>query len=236
MEGIMISIVLATLIRKPQHKPMILECLDSIKEHSKDYELIISDDGSPLDTGFLIPYADTYIRRSHAGGCAVGWNMGLRLCHGDFLVVISDDVVVTDGWLDALKLALDKCPNSLVSATAVEKMPRVGGPGIVEERRWFPGCCFMLKRSALDIVGYFDEQFAPFNYEDVDYWTRVAKSGHTVARNYNVEVKHKEGQVIHSIENNGSVDSQNRQKYIKKWGFDPIPVLYDGEGKFPWEF
>jgi O-antigen biosynthesis protein len=236
MEGIMISIVLATLIRKPQHKPMILECLDSIKEHSKDYELIISDDGSPLDTGFLIPYADTYIRRSHAGGCAVGWNMGLRLCHGDFLVVISDDVVVTDGWLDALKLALDKCPNSLVSLRQLKRCLEL----VVQESLRSAGgsraAVLCLKRSALDIVGYFDEQFAPFNYEDVDYWTRVAKSGHTVARNYNIEVEHKEGQVIHSIENNGSVDSQNRQKYIKKWGFDPIPVLYDGEGKFPWEF
>lgn len=232
----MISIVLATLIRQPKHKPMVLECLDSIKKWSKDVELIISDDGSPLDTQFLIPYANTYIRRESPGGCAVGWNQGLRLAKGEYIIVISDDVVVVDGWIEALKEALEKFPNALVSALAVEKMPRVGGPGIVEERKWFPGCCFMLRRSALDIVGYFDEQFAPFNYEDVDYWTRVAKSGHTVARNYNLEIFHKEGQVIHSIENNGSTDSQNRQKYIKKWGFDPIPILYDGGGKFPWEF
>lgn len=233
----MISIVLATLVRKPMHKPMVLECLESIKKWSKDYEIIISDDGSPLDTQFLIPFANTYIRREKAGGCAVGWNQGLRLAKGEYIVVISDDVVVKEGWLEAMRAALDKFPNALVSAPAVQHMPRVndGGDGIVEERHWFPGSCFMMRRQCLDIVGYFDEQFAPFNYEDVDYWTRVAQSGHTVCRNYNVTVDHKEGQVIHSIEDNGSVDSQNRQKYLKKWGFDPIPVLYDGGGKFPWE-
>lgn len=228
------SIILATLIRKPKHKPMILRCLDSIKEHSKDYELIISDDGSPLDTQFLVPWANTYIRRDTNGGCAVGWNQGLKLAKGDYLTVISDDVVVKEGWLEAMVEALDKFPNALVSAPAVENMPQIGG-GITEEKRWFPGCCFMLRRSCLDIVGYFDEQFAPFNYEDVDYWTRVSKSGHTTARNYGVKVLHEEGQVIHSFENNGMVDSQNRQKYIKKWGFDPIPILYDGNEKFPWE-
>lgn len=217
---------------------MILDCLDAIKKWSPEAELILSDDGSPLDTQFLIPYADTYIRRKSAGGCAVGWNHGLRLAKGDLVVVISDDVVVKEGWLEAMKKALDKFPNALVSAPAVQHMPRIndGGDGIAEVRRWFPGSCFMLRKECLDIVGYFDEQFAPFNYEDVDYWTRVAKSGHTVCRNYNVEVEHGEGQVIHTIEGNGSIDSQNRQKYLRKWGFDPIPVLYDGSGKFPWEY
>jgi GT2 family glycosyltransferase len=92
----------------------------------------------------------------------------------------------------------------------------------------------MLRKETLDIVGYFDEQFHPFNYEDVDYWTRIFESGHTIARDYSVQVRHDEGQVIHSFEDNGFVDAQNRQRYLEKWGFDPIPILY-GTEKFPWE-
>jgi len=228
------SIILATLIRKKRHIKMVEKCIEDIKYYSKDYELIIVDDDSPLHNKYLKDQADVYIK--HTGGnkgCAVGWNDGLKVAKGDYLVIISDDVYVKDGWLECMVNALELFPNALASMPAVEKMP--AGIKPEETRTWIPACVFMLKPETLKIVGYFDEQFHPFNYEDVDYWTRVFKSGHTIARDYSVQVRHDEGQVIHSFDNNGEVDSKNRERYLKKWGFDPIPVLYHGTSKFPWE-
>lgn len=227
------SIILATYVKNPEHVEMTQKCIDLIKTYSKDYELIIVDDCSPQDTTFLKESADVYIR--HEGGnkgCAVGWNDGLRVATGKYLVVISDDVTVRAGWLECMKSALEKFPKSLASMPAVENMP--AGKEPEENRVWVPASCFMLRRECLDIVGYFDEQFHPFNYEDVDYWTRISQSGHTIARDYSVQVGHKEGQVIHSIDGNDAIDKQNRSKYLKKWGFDPIPILYGGQ-LFPWE-
>lgn len=228
------SIVLATLVRKPEHIEMVEKCITHIKTFSKDYELIIVDDDSPLHNDYLKEQADVYIR--HTGGnkgCAVGWNDGLKVAKGDYLVVISDDVFVSEGWLECMVNALTLFPNALASMPAVQGMP--AGLQPEEVRTWIPASCFMLRKECLDIVGYFDEQFHPFNYEDVDYWTRVFESGHTIARDYSVQVQHLEGQVIHSIDNNSAVDLKNRERYLAKWGFDPIPILYHGTEKFPWD-
>lgn len=227
------SIVLATLVKEPQHVEMVDLCVSLIKTFSKDYELIIVDDGSPQDTTLLRENADTYIRHKEMGrGCAVSWNDGLKVARGEYLVVISDDVTVRRGWLECMKGGFDRFPRALASMCAVENMPVGQEPE--EKRIWVPASCFMLKRETLERVGYFDEQFRPFNYEDVDYWTRVSQLGGTIARDYSVQVGHGEGKVIHTVENHEGIDQINRQRYLEKWGFDPIPILY-GDGKFPWE-
>lgn len=228
------SVILATLVRKPHHVDNVEKCVGLIKAHSKDYELIVVDDCSTLAQDFLQDQSDSYIRHEGVNrGCAVSWNDGIRMANGKYLVIISDDVFVSPGWLECMEKALDLFPNAYASMPAVSNMP--AGMQPEENRTWIPACCFMLKRECVADVGFFDEQFYPFNYEDVDYWTRISKSGHTIARDYSVQVNHLEGQVIHSFENNGTVDKSNREKYLKKWGFDPIPILYTGTAKFPWE-
>lgn len=227
------SIILATYVHKPEHIEMVQNCIADIKRLSTDFELIIVDDDSDQNTEFLSDEATTYIR--HTGGnkgCAVGWNDGLKVATGKYLVVISDDVFVRPGWLECMREALDAFPNALAAMPAVTNMP--SGSQMEENRVWVPASIFMLRPECLKIVGYFDESFFPFNYEDVDYWTRISQSGHTIARNYRVQVLHKEGQVIHSIEGHAETDQKNRKHYLEKWGFDPIPILY-GSGKFPWE-
>lgn len=228
------SIILATLVRKKRHIRMVEKCIALIKAFSSDYELIIVDDCSPMHSQYLKGQADVYIRHTDGNkGCAVGWNDGLKVAKGKYLVVISDDVFVTEGWLECMKNALTLFPNALASMPAVSHMP--SGLQPEEIKVWIPACCFMLRPETLEIVGYFDEQFHPYNYEDVDYWTRIYQSKHTIARDYSVMVQHQEGQVIHSFDDNGAVDAQNRQRYLEKWGFDPIPILYHGTAKFPWE-
>lgn len=225
------SIVMPCLFRREEHKEIVQRCIDTIKAFSSDYELIIVDDGSPLDTTFLKEQADVYVRSSKPRGIAYGWNDGIKLARGEYIAIINDDITARPGWLEAMTVPFGEM---LFGATApgVEKLP--AGQGIVENRVWFPGSCFMLTQETIKAVGYFDEQFAPFNYEDVDYWTRIYKAGGKLYRNYAIEVGHAEGDVIHKIENSHQVDSENRQKYLKKWGFDPIPVFYQGE-KLPWE-
>lgn len=220
------------LLRRENHIETVKECLDSIKRYSNDYELIIVDDGSPLDTKFLRDNADLYVRHKKPMGIAYGWNHGIKISSGFYKVIINDDIVAQPNWIECMIEAF-KIKGTLVTAPAVENMPV--GLKIEENRTWFPGSCFMLNENTIEKIGYFDEQFVPFNYEDIDYWTRVYNAGYKLSRNYRVQVLHKEGHVIHAIENNGEIDQSNRVKYINKWGFDPIPVLYHGTEKFPWE-
>ena len=223
------------LFRKKRHKKTVIDCIESVKKHSKDIEFIIIDDGSPLDPQFLEDAATTYIRHEKPMGIATSWNDGLSISRGRYKVVINDDIVAKEGWLECMVKALEDVTFALVSAPSVQHM--ANGVGVTEShenRVWFPGSCFMMTQKTLDEIGYFDEQFSLFNYEDVDYWTRVYKAGYVLARNYEVQIDHKEGQVIHNIEGSGAVNDRNREKYLKKWNFDPIPILY-GTDKFPWE-
>lgn len=231
------SVVVLTYPRKPEHLEMLDECMTAVKEHSGEAQIILIDNHAPLDTSKYKGVVDKYVRMKSNEGCAGGWNKGLKLAKGNYIAVISDDVVVKPGYLEAMREAMDTIPSALVSAPGVEKLPNgMGFFGIEENRVWFPGSCYMVTPQTLKKVGYFDTQFVPFNYEDVDYWTRVYKAGGKLVRNYSVEVEHKEGQVIHSIEGNGEIDSENRQKYLKKWGFDPSPIFYGHTyALFPWE-
>lgn len=226
------SIVMPCLMRKEEHKEVVNNCIGSVKSNSENYEFIMVNDGSPLKyKGFN--EADTLIIHKKPMGIAPSWNDGIKVSRGKYVVVINDDIGARPGWLEAMVEALDKVPNSVVSSVMVEHLP--GYTGICERREWFPGSCFMLTQKAIKKVGLFDEQFTPFYYEDVDYWTRVYKKGFVVARNHNLQIQHKESDVLHKIENNGEIFNKNKEKYLKKWGFDPIPVLYNGEEKFPWE-
>lgn len=228
------SVILTSRIHREAHLDTVRTCIMNIRYFSDldDVEFIVSDDASEFGADELREHADIYIRRKTPLGCAWGWNQGLKVANGEYLIVISDDVFVGEGWIKGMRDALDKFPRAMVSSLGLTNV--FDQKGIQESRVWFPGWIFMFRRETLDKVGYFDQQFMPFNYEDVDYWTRVYKAGYTTARNFDIKVQHKEGQVIHNVEGNGEIDKANRERYLKKWGFDPIPVLYGG-GKFPWE-
>lgn len=218
------------LLREESHREVVENAIITITRHSRNFELIIVDDGSPLDTAFLRESASTYIRHKTNKGIAPSWNDGLSVARGDFLTIVNDDVETCWGWLEGMMYALrgDIC----VSAPAIEHI-NSGKTGLYADYKWFPGYCFMMPRSTYEIIGKFDEQFTPFNYEDTDYWTRVLKDDGTLMRNFDVSIRHKEGDVLHGLAYD-EVSAVNKQKFIDKHGFDPIPVFYGSE-KFPYE-
>jgi len=86
----------------------------------------------------------------------------------------------------------------------------------------------MLPRSTIKKVGYFDEQFWPCNWEDVDYWTRVMKAGLKLYVNYTMTIIHREGQTLHAPDLS-SYFLANKKRYINKWGFDCTKLFYGNE-------
>lgn len=218
METPRYSIIMPVLLRTPEHKTVVEDTINSIKEFSRNYEFIIVDDGSPLFTGFLKSAATTYVRHnSNNWGIASSWNDGLRLARGQYLVVINDDIRVEKGWLKRLSDVLD--------AGHVVSAPINGWQEGMEFYKWFPGYCFMFRQSLLSRVGYFDERFNPANCEDVDYWFRVMKEGGTLGRAFDLRIYHKEGDVLHYM-GYEKLSQKAIAKFINKHGFDPQPYFY----------
>jgi GT2 family glycosyltransferase len=219
------SVIMPCLLREQIHRPVVDDCIASVKRNSDDFEFIIVDDGSPLLSGFLKDAADVYIRHNTNKGIAPSWNDGMRVARGEYIVVINDDIVVPHDWLLGLKKPFLDFPDTGVSAPAVWHIPD-HPTGIVENYKWFPGYCFMLSKNTIEKVGYFDETFVPYNGEDVDYWYRTMKANLKLMRNYDVVINHKEGDVLHTLGDYKKRSEEANLQFVKKHGFDPIVKFY----------
>ena len=84
------------------------QCFAALKEHTKPaWELIVIDNGSNDGTAaYLAGVRDmanapvTVVTNTTNVGFPAAVNQGLRLARGEYLVLLNDNVIVTDGRLD----------------------------------------------------------------------------------------------------------------------------------------
>jgi glycosyltransferase involved in cell wall biosynthesis len=101
-------------------------CIQGLFRHTRPpWELIVIDNGSTDGTGeYLAGVQDASavlvisIRNPQNLGFPAAVNQGLKAASGDFLVLLNNDAVVTDGWLD-----------QLVALTQASPSPPVGEGG-----------------------------------------------------------------------------------------------------------
>ena len=86
------------------------QCIAALMRYTRrPWELIVVDDGSSDETSaYLASMRDdaavpvTVIANTTNRGFPAAINQGLKAARGEYLVVVSNDVVVTDSWLDQL--------------------------------------------------------------------------------------------------------------------------------------
>ena len=84
------------------------QCITALKRHTRSpWELIVIDNGSTDHTdiylagvrdGAAVPV--TVISNTTNRGFPAAINQGLKAARGEYLVLLNNDVVVTDGWLE----------------------------------------------------------------------------------------------------------------------------------------
>ena len=217
------SVVMPFLVKNKEHAEVYNQTIKSILENSHDFEFIGIDDGSSYQVN-MIDFKKIIVHPKNLG-IAPSWNDGIRVARGKYIAIINDDIVVQEGYLDAMAKCFEEHADCGVSAPSVEHLPDLSS-GIHEKKTWFPGSCFMISQGIKSIVGEFDEQFVPFNCEDIDYWERIYQNGFKMYRNFDSFVRHKEGDVLHTLDYK-KVDSENVKKLLAKWGYDPRPKFYE---------
>lgn len=211
--------------RTPELVEMAQNCLASVVNSCKrdEVEIIVVDNGSTVRSDYWEKHADKYIRLNKNMGISFGWNQILKTARGKYICILGDDTKVHTGWLEAMEECFENKDCGWANPH-VEHLPH--GMGIVENYKWPSGACFMLSQEVVKKVGYFDEDtYFPCNYEDLDYETRVYKAGLKIYTNFHLTIQHLEGQTLHSPDL-ASKNEVVRQAYLKKWGFDPIPVFF----------
>ncbi len=178
--------------------PWIEQCLDSVRRNvprSVSHEVIVLANGVAADAEIPVSGDDGMrILRSGANlGFGGGCNWASRHARGRYLVFLNDDTNIEPGWLEALidSAEADRMVAAVGSlvlgpGNEIEEAGRVLwrdgashgiASGLTQRKRSLPnvrevdycsGCSLLVRRSAWEVVGGFDERYFPAYYEDVD--------------------------------------------------------------------
>ncbi len=182
------------------------KCIENLQKYCRqEYELILVNNGSKDGTAAYfdsIPGAKV-IHNPKNLGVAPGWNQGMKLATGDYVLILNNDTIPGPNFLENLVRCAENHPES---GMVVPRSNRIAGPQLVEGFEWksedeipglsakiqeanelsaweFPrlkGFCMLMPRRVVERIGPFDEQYGFGNFEDDDYSCRIRYSGHTL--------------------------------------------------------
>jgi len=225
------------------------QCLESIALFTPEpHEIIIVDNASTDGTGaFLKDYARcnahvTVITNPVNTGYAAGNNQGIKQARGTYVVLLNNDVIVTEGWLGRLIGHLEDHPengmvgpvtNAISGAQLIPDVPygndlqhmhrfagemHVQQEGIVEPSMRLIGFCLLIRKAVLEIIGGLDEGYRTGNFEDDDLCLRTLLAGYRnlIARDVFVHHFGSMSFKANAIDY-GATMSANRDYFIAKW-------------------
>jgi len=198
--------LISVVIVNHNGRDYVPECLASVRAQTcARTEVVVVDNGSTDGSrewlraalppgGVLVEFAEN---RGFAGGA----NAGIRACHGEFVALLNNDAVADPDWLAELSAPMAQAGVGMVASKILfydrrdvidktghllfpDGLNRGRGAGEIdrgqfdtEQEGLFPdGCAAMYRRSLLDDVGLFDEQFFAYG-DDTDLGLRARWRG-----------------------------------------------------------
>jgi len=229
------------------------KALESIKAcTSEPYEVVVVDNGSEAPTReMLAAIDDPHVRVVYNAtnrGFAGGSNDGIASALGDYVVLLNNDVIVTDGWIDGLLDPFHRIPGTGVTAprsnivVGHQQLPSVQYQNERElaafaaarreehERSGYfcdraIGLCLCIDRAVLDRIGGLDERFGLGNFEDDDFCIRVRAAGYGIYVCNDVFIHHfgSRSFAANNVDYTKTM-AQNWEKFAQKWGYTgPLP-------------
>jgi len=220
-------------------------CIDSILKYTnRSFELVLVDNGSSDGTGEYfdsIPGAKV-IKNKENLGFAKGCNQGIEASSGEYMLLLNNDVIVTEGWLDNLiscmesdqKIGLVGPMSNFVAGPqqievpygeSIEQMLEFAkqfnrrDPSKYERTNVLIGFCLLIRRSVIEKIGLFDEDFGLGNFEDNDYCRRASAAGFDLVRAGDTFIHHFGNRTFIGNEIDWhALMHRNNKIFKEKWG------------------
>lgn len=217
-------------------------CWTSIRKNTTvPHEVVIIDNGSSQDVAYDADQNNLRVIRNDSNmGFAYACNQGIQASHGDYVVILNNDTIVTPGWLERLLWHMDqdekagivgpstsfastvqqvatdyKTENDLYSFS--ERIYRDNKHSAAELDK-IVGVCMLMRRTMLEAIGLFDTRFGLGNYEDDDICLRARIGGYKVIWAKDVFVHHKGSQTFEQLRvDYRKLMDENREKFLSKW-------------------
>ena len=231
-------------------------CLEGIFEYSNypSYEVIVVDNGSrDGSTEYLRGKKEEgkieVILNPENLGFAIANNQGIEISSGEYIILLNDDVVVTQNWISGLLSYLDLAGVGMVGPVTNEigneAKIETAYSSIDEMRKWSRDYtrkhkneylemkmlalfCVAFKRSLLNEIGLLDERFEVGMFEDDDFSLRVKKAGYKTICAEDVFIHHFGKVSFKKMEEQEyrKLFDRNRQLFENKWNTRWEPHKY----------
>ena len=219
-------------------------CIEALRRHREDahpVELVVVDNGSKDGSReWLAAQPDVVlVANDDNRGAPAARNQGIALAHGEYLVFLDNDVVVTPGWLgrllwhaevDARAACVGPVTDRAAHGQAIEFTQGDAGRDAfalaraASHRRQFrhasllSSYCVLVKRAVVDRLGGFDVAFSPWGFEDDDYTLRAALEGRHNRVALDVFVQHKAYRTQAKADRHTQLLARNWERFRAKWG------------------
>jgi GT2 family glycosyltransferase len=232
----------------------------SIRAHTRvPHEIIIVDNGSSAATVARVrALADVrLIENAVNTGFSFACNQGLAAGRGTHLVLLNNDVIVTDGWLEALIAVQRRNPtvgcsaprtNRIAGLQQIDAVPYgddlSGLAAFAAQRarefrgRWTSefrvvGFCMCLDRRVVDEIGGLDPRYGVGNFEDDDYSMRIRAAGYDIAVCEDAFIHHfgSVSFVTNDVDYNATFE-RNKALFARRWNVPFNGNSYDGRYPF----
>lgn len=211
----------------------------AIKSIQPRADIVVVDDGSPLDTSFLDEIANHVIHLKENQGFAKAVNTGLRWAleqDVEYIGCANNDIEVRDDWLEALQEPFSKWDDVGIVGMAetmdreeffTSKGRKITEGGLLDHRMQ-SGALWLMKKEVLRLVGLYDERFLIGGEEDVDLFLRIRDKYHKhIIMTDKSIFWHKQGATRWNDEvepgfkaKNKAIEQENYDRFAEKWGFD----------------
>lgn len=240
----LISIVILTYNQLRYTK----ECIESINRFTPEsHEIILVDNNSTDGTSQwlrqLVHQHANYklIENKRNKGFSKGCNQGIQAASGEYILLLNNDVVVTEGWLSNMLACLKSQSDIGIvgpmtnSISGPQKVPTVGYTSIAGlseyahnfhlknfsrriPLRRIVGFCMLFSRQLVDDIGFLDESFGTGNFEDDDFCLRSEIAGYRNMIAGDVFIHHYGSRsFIGNKIDYGSALADNKNVFTRKW-------------------
>lgn len=143
-------------------------------------------------------------------------NKGLKRANGEIKVLISNDVRVRNTFIDTVIKLLAENPNQLIG-----NVYHSGDTGWNKfDDKVFPylsGHFLCATADGWEKLGYFDEQYCPHCFEDIDLSTEALDAGYILTSLHLPGITHEGGKTIRYTTERDELTRRNRDKFGVKW-------------------
>ncbi|MCK9578576.1 glycosyltransferase [bacterium] len=207
------------------------DCVNSILQSKTkyDYNIILTDNGSydKANKDFLI---ETYKNNENIALLLHNGNMGfidghrkaLEIATGKYFLLLNNDIIVYDGWLDDLVDKIKKDKNAKAVGVHPCKLDNNGVGGIVSKTDfdYVEGDCLMVETEFIKEFGLFSPKLYFIYYEDSDLCLRLKEHNYGVAYCDTNKIVHiPMVKAINTSKDKTRHVHDNQEYFKKRWGY-----------------